>query len=88
LKWPSAKSTPIEIPGTETAKYRESIRKSRKHRNGVLTPGTHKMNEFTDKNEQAFLDACGAIGVELSASVERAIPCFGVLKNSSVVAGN
>ncbi len=22
------------------------------------------MNEFTDKNEQAFLDACGAIGVE------------------------
>ena len=22
------------------------------------------MNEFTDKNEQAFLDACGAIGAE------------------------
>jgi hypothetical protein len=22
------------------------------------------MNEFTAKNEQAFLDACGAIGVE------------------------
>jgi hypothetical protein len=22
------------------------------------------MNEFTDKNEQAFLDACGAIGVK------------------------
>ena len=22
------------------------------------------MNEFTGKNEQAFLDACGAIGVE------------------------
>jgi hypothetical protein len=27
------------------------------------------MNEFTDKNEQAFLDACGAIGVELSGTV-------------------
>ena len=27
------------------------------------------MNEFTDKNEQAFLDACGAIGVEPSATV-------------------
>ena len=25
------------------------------------------MNEFTDKNEQAFLDACGAIGAEHSA---------------------
>ena len=22
------------------------------------------MNEFTDKNEQAFLDACGGIGIE------------------------
>ena len=27
------------------------------------------MNEFTDKNEQAFLDACGAIGVEPDAMV-------------------
>jgi hypothetical protein len=27
------------------------------------------MNEFTDKNEQAFLDACGAIGVETNAMV-------------------
>jgi hypothetical protein len=27
------------------------------------------MNEFTDKNEQAFLDACGAIGVEPDATV-------------------
>ena len=27
------------------------------------------MNEFTDKNEQAFLDACGAIGVEPNAMV-------------------
>ncbi len=49
------------------------------------------MNEFTDKNEQAFLDACGAIGVEPSAMIEphkRAIPCVGILKRSSVVAGN
>jgi len=27
------------------------------------------MNEFTDKNEQAFLDACGAIGVEPNAMI-------------------
>ena len=27
------------------------------------------MNEFTDKNEQAFLEACGAIGVAPSATV-------------------
>jgi hypothetical protein len=48
------------------------------------------MNEFTDKNEQAFLDACGAIGVEPNAMVnaQKAIPCFGILKKSSVVAGN
>jgi hypothetical protein len=26
------------------------------------------MNEFTGKNEQAFLDACGAIGVEPNAT--------------------
>jgi hypothetical protein len=25
------------------------------------------MSEFTDKNEQAFLDACGAIGVKPNA---------------------
>ena len=28
------------------------------------------MNEFTVKNEQAFLDACGAIGVEPNAMIE------------------
>ena len=27
---------------------------------GILTPGRYIMNEFTDKNEKAFLDACGA----------------------------
>jgi hypothetical protein len=27
------------------------------------------MNEFTGKNEQAFLDACGAIGVKTNATV-------------------
>ena len=27
------------------------------------------MNEFTGKNEQAFLDACGSIGVEPNAMV-------------------
>ena len=27
------------------------------------------MNEFTDKNERAFLDACGAMGVEPNATV-------------------
>src|SRR6266481_6365016 len=45
-------------------KGRESVRISRKDRNGILTPGRYIMNEFTDKNEQAFLDACGAISVE------------------------
>ena len=30
--------------------------------------GTY-MNEFKDKNEQAFLDACGAIGVKTNAMV-------------------
>jgi hypothetical protein len=38
-------------------KGRESVRISRKDRNGVLTPSGYIMNEFTDKNEQAFLDA-------------------------------
>ena len=28
------------------------------------------MNEFTDKNERAFLDACGAIGVEPNATAD------------------
>ena len=28
------------------------------------------MNEFTDNNERAFLDACGAIGVEPNAMVK------------------
>ena len=48
---------------------RESVEISRKHRNGVLTPGRDIMNEFTDKNEQTFLHACGAIGVEPKAMV-------------------
>ena len=34
-----------------------------------LTPGRYIMNEFTDKNEQAFLEACGAIGVKPDAMV-------------------
>src|SRR5260221_4560248 len=42
----------------------------RKHRNGVLTPSRYQMNEFTAKSEQAFLDACGAIGVEPNAMIE------------------
>ena len=29
------------------------------------------MNEFTGDNEQAFLDACGAIGVEPNTMVAR-----------------
>jgi hypothetical protein len=41
----------------------------RKDRNGVFTPGRYIMNEFTDKNEKAFLDACGAIGAEPNAMV-------------------
>jgi hypothetical protein len=64
LRRPSVKSTPIEVPGTEAAKGRRSVRISRKHRNGVLTPSRYQMNEFTAQNEQVFLDACGAIRVD------------------------
>jgi hypothetical protein len=60
----------IEVPGTTTAKGRESVRESRKHRTGVLTPGRSNMNELTDKNDQAFLDACGALNLEPGAMVE------------------
>src|SRR5260221_11152321 len=63
----------------------------RKHRNGVLTPSRYQMNEFTAKNEQAFLDACGAIGVEPNAMIEphkERYPGVGILKRSSVVAEN
>ena len=35
-KWPSVKTSPDRSPGTETAKGRESVRISRKDRNGVL----------------------------------------------------
>jgi hypothetical protein len=35
-----------------------------------LRLGGALMNEFTDKNEQAFLDACGAIGVKPNAMVK------------------
>jgi hypothetical protein len=69
-KWPSVKSTPIEVPGTLTATGRESVRKAKKYQNGILPPDRHIMNEFTDKNEQAFLDACGAIGLEPDATVK------------------
>ena len=34
------------------------------------------MNEFTGKNEQAFLDACGAIGVEPNAMVTQKERCL------------
>jgi hypothetical protein len=61
---------PRRSKSREPAKGRESVRRSRKHRNGVFTPGRHQMNEFTAKNEQAFLDACGAIGVEPNAMIE------------------
>ena len=30
----------------------------------------NQMNEFTVKDEEAFLDACGAIGVEPNAMIE------------------
>ena len=57
-------------PGNRNGqKAAESVRISRKDRNGVLTPGGYIMNEFTDKNEQAFLDTSGAIGVEPNATV-------------------
>jgi hypothetical protein len=61
---------PRRSKSREPAKGRESVRKSGKHRNGVFTPGRYQMNEFTAKNEQAFLDACGAIGIEPNAMIE------------------
>jgi hypothetical protein len=70
LKWPSVESTPIEVPGTETAKRRGSVRISRKNRNGDLRPSRYQMNEFSDTNEQAFLDACVAIGVEPNSMIK------------------
>ena len=39
------------------------------------------MNEFTDKNEQAFLDACGAIGVGPSATQKERYLVSEFLKN-------
>ena len=39
------------------------------------------MNEFTDKNEQAFLDACGAIGVKPNAMVNTRYLVSEFLKN-------
>ena len=39
------------------------------------------MNEFTDKNEQAFLDACGAIGVEPNATQKERYLVSEFLKN-------
>ena len=68
-KRPSVKSTPIEVPGTETAKKpRKCSNKQRGSKWRSYAWSVH-MNEFTDKNEQVFLDACGAIGVEPNATV-------------------
>ena len=60
---------PIEVPGPKRPKGRESVRISRKDRNGVLTPGRYIMNEFTEKNKRAFLDSCEVISVEPKATV-------------------
>ena len=69
IKWPSVNPRRSKSREAKRPKGRESVRISRKDRNGVLTPSGYIMNEFTDKNEQAFLDACGAIGVEPNAMV-------------------
>ena len=68
-KLPSVKATPIEVPGPKRPKGRESVGISRKDRNSVFTLGRYIMNEFTEKNEQASSDACGAISVEPNATV-------------------
>src|SRR4029077_17669755 len=70
-KWPTVKSTPIEVARTGTAKRPRKCANKQKGSKCVLTPGRYIMNEFTDKNEQAFLDACGAIGVEPNATVNK-----------------
>jgi len=69
-KWPSVKATPDRSPGTEKAKRPlKCSNKQKRSKWRSLTPGKYIMNESTDKNEQAFLDACGAIGAEPNATV-------------------
>ena len=58
---------------------RESVEISRKHGNGVLTPRRDIMNQLTGKDEQPNAMA--------NTRKER-LPCVGILKKSSVVAGN
>ena len=64
LEEKEVKKGDIIIPDTAKEKPQEGT---------VAAVGTGKLDdngkkiEFTDKNEQAFLDACGAIGVEPDA---------------------
>ena len=91
FKWPSVKSTPIEVPGTETAKRARKCSNKQKGWKWRSYACGYIMNEFTDKNEQAFLDACGAIGIGPNAMVNTQNERYLVsefLKKSSVVAGN
>ena len=55
--------------GAENGQKAAKVFDKQKGSKCVLTPGRYIMNEFTDKNEQAFLDACGAIGVKPNATV-------------------
>jgi hypothetical protein len=69
-KWPSVKATPDRSPGTETAKRpRKCSNKQKGSKWRSYAWASTIMNEFTDKNEHAFLDACKAISVEPNAMV-------------------
>src|ERR1700730_12324696 len=62
-KWPSVKSTPIEVPGTETAKSRESVRISVRHEISVsntliyLDELYSSILRGTSRNEYLFLQS-------------------------------
>jgi hypothetical protein len=61
-----ADRSPGKRNGQKAAKVLESAERIEM---AFLRLAGYIMNEFTDKNEEAFLDACGAIGVEPDAKV-------------------
>src|ERR1700674_2556164 len=80
-KWPSVKATPDRSPGTGTAKRPRKCSNKQKGSKWRSYAWQVIMNEFTDKNEQAFLDACGAIGVKPNAMVNTRYLVSEFLKN-------
>jgi hypothetical protein len=67
LSGPASKPRPTEVPGPKWPKGGEVFEEAERIEIAFLRLGQYIMNEFTDKNEQAFLNACGAIGIEPNA---------------------